>query len=110
MAKGTEKTNRAQQVLTEMHQVRATASRKDAVARLKAIAADLDGDGADNEKAHAARAIKALSAAYERTGDLVPDRLWADAVNLTPGRVRRSDWTEPNPLVTLSWTYGELNE
>jgi hypothetical protein len=50
---------------------------------LTAIAADLDGDGADTEKAQAARAIVALSAAYERTGELVPDTLWADAVNRT---------------------------
>jgi hypothetical protein len=83
MAKETEKTNRAQQVLTELHQIRATASRKDAAARLKAIAAGLDGDGADTVKAQAAHAIAALSAAYERTGELVPDRLWADAVNRT---------------------------
>jgi hypothetical protein len=83
MAKATEKINRAQHVLTELHQIRATSSRNDAAARLKAIAADLDGNGADTEKAQAARAIAALSAAYERTGELVPDALWADAVNRT---------------------------
>jgi hypothetical protein len=79
----TQKTNRAQQILSELHQIRANASRKEAAARVKAIAADLDADGADTEKAEAIRAIKALSAAYERIGDIVPDRLWADAVNKT---------------------------
>jgi hypothetical protein len=83
MAKETEGANRAQRVLTELHQIRATASRKDAAARLKAIAADFDANGADDEKAQAARAIGALLAAYERTGELVPDRLWSDAVNRT---------------------------
>jgi hypothetical protein len=83
MATETQKANRAQQVLTELHQIRATMTRKDAAARLKAIAAELDGDGADTEKAQAARAIAALSVAYVRAGELVPDRLWADAVNRT---------------------------
>lgn len=83
MAKETETPTLAQRVLTELHQIRATSSRKDAAARLKAIAADLDGNGADAEKAQAARAIGALSTAYERTGELVPDTLWADAVNRT---------------------------
>jgi hypothetical protein len=83
MAQETEKTNRAQHVLTELHQIRATSSRMDAAARLKAIAADLSDDGSDTAKAQAARAIADLSAAYERTGELVPDTLWADAVNRT---------------------------
>jgi hypothetical protein len=81
MAKETE--NRAQQVLAELRQLRATASQKDAAARLKAIAADLSGNGADTGQAQAARAIADLAAAYARDGELVEDALWAIAVNRT---------------------------
>jgi hypothetical protein len=83
MAKETESTNRAQRVLTELHQIRATASRKDAAARLKAIVADLSIDSADPAEAKAASAIADLSAAYERHGEMVQDALWAIAVNRT---------------------------
>src|ERR1700709_2377895 len=51
MAKETKNPTVAPRVLTELHQLRASAPGADAAARLKAIAADLDGDDADTEKA-----------------------------------------------------------
>jgi hypothetical protein len=39
--------------------------------------------GAVHARAEAVKAIAELSAAYDRPNDLVPDTLWARAVNLT---------------------------